>query len=90
MAEEKLVIRNIGLILSGKLEQPVTDGDCIVSVGGRIAEVGFERDLDCGDADSVVDANGVALAPGLIDSHVHPVVGDYTPRSSSFTGSIRL
>ncbi len=24
--------------------------------------------------------NGVTLAPGLIDSHVHPVVGDYTPR----------
>ena len=80
MAEEKLVIRNIGLLLSGKLEQPIMDGDCIVSVGGRIAEVGCERDLDCGDADSVVDANGVALAPGLIDSHVHPVVGDYTPR----------
>ena len=80
MAEEKLVIRNIGLILSGKLEQPITDGDCVVSVGGRIAGVGFERDLDCGDAAAVVDANGVALAPGLIDSHVHPVVGDYTPR----------
>ena len=80
MAEEKLVIRNIGLILSGKLELPIMDGDCVVSVGGRIAEVGFERDLDCGDADSIVDANGVALAPGLIDSHVHPVVGDYTPR----------
>ena len=80
MAEEKLVIRNIGLILSGKLEQPIMDGDCVVSVGGRIAGAGFERDLDCGDADSVVDANGVALAPGLIDSHVHPVVGDYTPR----------
>ena len=80
MAQEKLVVRNIGLILSGKLEQPITDGDCVVSVGGRIAGVGFERDLDCGNADTVVDANGVALAPGLIDSHVHPVVGDYTPR----------
>ncbi len=80
MDEEKLVIRNIGLILSGKLELPIMDGDCVVSVGGRIAEVGFERDLDCADADSIVDANGVALAPGLIDSHVHPVVGDYTPR----------
>ena len=80
MADEKLVIRNIGLLLSGKLEQPIIDGDCVVSVSGRISEVGFERDLDCGDADSVVDAKGVTLAPGLIDSHVHPVVGDYTPR----------
>ena len=44
------------------------------------AEVGVERDLDTEGASQVVDANGVALAPGLIDSHVHPVVGDYTPR----------
>ena len=27
-----------------------------------------------------MDANGVTLAPGLIDSHIHPVIGDYTPR----------
>lgn len=26
------VIRNIGLLLSGKLEAPILDGDCIVSV----------------------------------------------------------
>ena len=31
-------------------------------------------------ATSIVDAHGVTLAPGLIDSHVHPVIGDYTPR----------
>jgi len=28
----------------------------------------------------VVDAADTWLAPGLIDSHVHPVIGDYTPR----------
>ncbi len=76
----RLVIRNIGLILSGKLEDPILDGDCVVAEDGRIAAVGFERDLDTDNADTVVDANGVALAPGLIDSHVHPVIGDYTPR----------
>ncbi len=76
----KLVIRNIGLILSGKMEQPIFDGDCVVAIDGRIADWGYERDLDIEDADTVIDANGVTLAPGLIDSHVHPVVGDYTPR----------
>lgn len=76
---QKLVIRNIGLILSGKIEQPLLDGDCVVAVGGRIEAIGFERDLDT-DGGTVVDANCTCVAPGLIDSHVHPVVGDYTPR----------
>ena len=79
-AQGKLVVRNIGLILTGKIEQPIMEGDCVVSVGGRIAEAGYESNLDTAGADVVVDAKGVSLAPGLIDSHIHPVVGDYTPR----------
>lgn len=78
--KKKLAVRNIGMILSGKIEQPVLDGDCVVAVGGRIEAFGFEKDLDGDDSDTIIDANGVTLAPGLIDSHVHPVVGDYTPR----------
>lgn len=76
----KLVIRNIGQILSGKLEEPVFDGDCMIAVDGKIHDWGHEKELDCGATTTMVDANGVTLAPGLIDSHVHPVVGDYTPR----------
>lgn len=76
----KLVIRNIGQILSGKLEDPVFDGDCLIALDGKIHAWGREADLDCEGADTVVDAHGITLAPGLIDSHVHPVVGDYTPR----------
>ena len=79
---DKLVIRNIGMILTGRIEEPVADGDCMVALDGRIAAWGAEADLDTGGAATVVDANGVTLAPGLIDSHVHPVVGDYTPRQS--------
>ncbi len=77
---EKLVIRNIGQILSGKLEEPIFDGDCMVAIDGKISAWGAEKDLDCEGASTVVDAQGVTLAPGLIDSHIHPVVGDYTPR----------
>ncbi|WP_299872529.1 amidohydrolase family protein [uncultured Sulfitobacter sp.] len=76
----KLVIRNIGQILSGKLEEPIFDGHCLIAVDGKISAWGAEADLDCEGADTVVDAMGVTLAPGLIDSHIHPVVGDYTPR----------
>lgn len=77
---QKLVIRNIGQILSGKFEDPIFDGDCLVANDGKITAWGAEKDLDCEGATTEVDAKGVTLAPGLIDSHVHPVVGDYTPR----------
>jgi enamidase len=79
-APAKLVIQNIGLILSGKIEQPILDGDCIIALDGRISEVGYARDLDLENADTLIDAHGTCVSPGLIDSHVHPVIGDYTPR----------
>ncbi len=80
----KLIIHNIGLLLSGALEQPILDADAIVVVDGLISSVGRKGDLDTGDADMVVNAQGTTLAPGLIDSHVHPVMGDWTPRQNQF------
>ena len=77
---QKLVIRNIGLMLSGKMEAPIYEADCIIAYAGKIVEWGSEADMNLEGADTVIDANGVTLAPGLIDSHIHPVIGDYTPR----------
>ena len=81
-AAGKLVIRNIGLLLSGDLARPILDADTIVAIDGRIAAIGKAKDLDAEGARTVIDAKGTALAPGLIDSHVHPVFGDWTPRQS--------
>jgi enamidase len=78
----KLVIRNIGLLLSGDLQHPILDADTVVANGDRIAAVGRETDLDTSSATITIDAKGTALAPGLIDSHVHPVCGDWTPRQN--------
>src|SRR5579863_8359234 len=80
-APNKLVICNIGLLLSGDLEHPILDADTVVAVDGVIHAVGKKKDLDTGGA-TTVDAKGTALAPGLIDSHVHPVCGDWTPRQN--------
>tara|TARA_R110002074_G_scaffold3594_1_gene18746 strand:+ start:2024 stop:3187 length:1164 start_codon:yes stop_codon:yes gene_type:complete len=77
---KKLVIRNIGQILSGKMEDPIFDGDCIIAIDGKITEWGAEKDMDCEGATNLIDAHGVTAMPGLIDSHIHPVIGDYTPR----------
>jgi len=78
----KLVIRNIGMVLSGALEEPVLDADTIVVVDGKIDSVGKASELNTEEADVVVDAAGTTVAPGLIDSHVHPVIGDWTPRQN--------
>jgi len=78
----KLVIRNVGLMLSGDMQQPILDADTIISVDGIIADVGTESDLNTTNADRVVNAEGTCVAPGLIDSHVHPVIGDWTPRQN--------
>jgi enamidase len=79
---QKIVIRNIGLLLSGDLEQPILGADCVVSVDGQILAVGKEHDLDVENATTIIDAHRTALSPGLIDSHVHPVAGDWTPRQN--------
>jgi enamidase len=78
----KTVIRNVGLMLSGALERPILDADTVVVVDGRIEAAGLYADVDTDGAAWQIDANGCALAPGLIDSHVHPVAGDWTPRQS--------
>ena len=77
---DKLVVHKIGLLLSGDIEQPILDADAIVCLDGRIEQIGRAGDLDLDGAATIVDAKGCALAPGLIDSHVHPVAGDWTPR----------
>jgi len=73
----KTLIRNIGHVITGDIGRPLVDADSIVIHDGRIAAVG--RGLD-EDADTVIDARGTTVMPGLIDSHVHPVFGDFTPR----------
>ncbi|MGH7389593.1 MAG: amidohydrolase family protein [Candidatus Rokuibacteriota bacterium] len=73
----KTLVRNIGRLASGDIGQPLLDADSLVIADGRIAAVG--RGLDEA-ADTVIDARGTTVMPGLIDSHVHPVFGDFTPR----------
>jgi len=78
----KLVIRNIGLLLSGDIGQPILDADTLVATNGKITAIGKSKDVDTSNATLTIEANGTALSPGLIDSHVHPVAGDWTPRQN--------
>jgi enamidase len=81
----KLVVRNIGLLLSGALERPILDANTVVAENGRITAIGREKDVATDGATTIVDAKGSALVPGLIDSHVHPVAGDWTPRQNQLS-----
>jgi len=78
----KVVIRNVGLMLSGDIDHPVMDADTVVIDEGLITAVGRERNCDLEGATTTIDARQTCLGPGLIDSHVHPVFGDWTPRQN--------
>lgn len=78
----KVVIKNIGLLLSGDIDRPILDADTLVIDDGRITAVGALADCDVANAATVIDARHTCVCPGLIDSHVHPVFGDWTPRQN--------
>jgi enamidase len=78
----KTVIKNIGLLVTGDMNAPLADADTVVSIDGIITAVGKAKDVDMDKADTLIDAKGTSLIPGLIDSHVHPVFGDWTPRQN--------
>src|SRR5258708_36643286 len=81
----KLVIRNIGLLLSGAMEKPILDADTILAENGRITVIGRAKDIDAEGATTLIDANGTTAAPGLIDSPVHRVAGDWPRRQHQTT-----
>jgi enamidase len=71
-------IAGIGTLVSGNIEQPVLEADAVRVEDGRIAAIGSRSDV--ADGVPILDIGGASLMPGLIDDHVHPVLGDYTPR----------
>lgn len=81
MIMTQLAIVNIGTLVSGDLKAGVLDADSLICQDGIIVRIG--SDLNVSAADVVVDAQGTTVMPGLIDSHCHVVLGDYTPRQKT-------
>ncbi|OLP60892.1 Enamidase [Xaviernesmea oryzae] len=81
-APSRLLIRNLGPVLSGDLAQPLLDADAILIEEGRILAVGRESDLGSSGVTQLIDAKGSGIMPGMIDNHAHPVMGDWTPRQN--------
>lgn len=76
----KLMIKNIGTLVSGDISNPLLIGDALIIEGSLIQAIGKEKELDDRGIEQVIDAGGMTITPGLIDSHCHPVLGDFTPR----------
>lgn len=76
----KLMIKNIGALVSGDISNPLLNADALIIEGGLIQAIGKEKELDVRGVEQVIDAGKMTLTPGLIDSHCHPVLGDFTPR----------
>ena len=62
--QNKLVIRNIGLLLSGDLDRPILDGDTVVAIDGLIHAVGKEKDLDTAGATTTSMPKAPRSRPG--------------------------
>ena len=78
---QRTAVVNIGTLVTGDLRQPVLDAETLLIEDGLIASIGFAEGHE--DADQVIDANGATVGPGLIDSHCHVVIGDFTPRQNT-------
>jgi enamidase len=77
-----VLLKNIGCLISGKVYKPYLEATAVLIRDGLISALGGDNSFIDDEVDLVVDLQGAALAPGLIDSHVHPVLGDFTPRQS--------
>ena len=70
------LIANIGEFFTGDIAAPVADVSSLLIEDGRIAAL----DPPAGhDAHVTIDAKGGAVLPGIVDGHVHPVFGEWTP-----------
>ncbi|MEW6267186.1 MAG: amidohydrolase family protein [Thermodesulfobacteriota bacterium] len=70
-----ILIGNIGTLVTGDINEPISRADTIFIDEGVFKEIGTARTT----ADLVIDARRNMVMPGLIDSHVHPSLGDFTP-----------
>ena len=81
--EMRLAIVNIGTLVTGDWQKPFVAADTVIAEGGKILSVGTSGAAEVEACETIIDAGGATVAPGLIDSHVHITFGDYTPRQQT-------
>ena len=69
-----VLVNNIGTLITGDIAAPIAPADALYIEEGLFKEIGTSRT----SADTVINARGNMVIPGLIDSHVHLSLGDFT------------
>lgn len=78
---------NLILIRNGRVVDAVTGTDAVMDVlikNNMIEEVGKEIEADGAE---IIDANGLVVAPGLVDTHVHFRDPGFTYKEDIITGA---
>ena len=73
----KVLLENVGVVFTGDLGRPTLETERIVIDDGRV--LSFDPASD-GHPDLRIDCKGMTVAPGLVDTHIHPTIGDYAPK----------
>lgn len=70
-----LLVENIGSLFTGITGEDIVRDTSLYVENGCVAAVGGPAR----SADTIIDAAGLDMIPGLVDGHVHPAFGDWTP-----------
>ena len=73
-------ITNIGEFFTGDLNEPTSQVTSLLIEGSYIKSFNPPGDVS---SDITIDAEGSAVLPGLVDGHIHPVFGEWTPAQDS-------
>ncbi len=76
----KVLIHNIGTLVTGDIDKPVLEEDSVLIKDGVIDRMGSYEKLKGEGVGTDIDIQGMTLCPGLIDTHCHIAVSDWTPR----------
>ena len=74
------LITNIGEAFTGDIDAPTANITSLLVDGEKIARLDPPAETR---ADMVIDAKGSAVMPGIVDGHVHPVFGEWTPTQNT-------
>lgn len=69
------------------LDPALPASSAVAIAGGRILAVGSDAEIRAlGSASETIDLHGASVVPGLVDSHIHPIMGADDTRGADLTG----
>jgi enamidase len=75
----RVLVENIGTLVTGVFGEPALT-DVSLSIENGVITALHNNGLR---PDVIIDAAGLTVTPGLVDGHVHPTLGEWTPAQNS-------